>query len=78
MSFTDILTTVLTEISLRESCIYVIKDSTLLETKLSVGGQLLAFLTEQGQMIEVSKLRHELWICLKSELSPSSVESVPI
>ena len=78
MSFTDILTTVLTEISLCESCTYVIKDSTLLETKLFVGRQLLAFLTEQGRMIEVSKLRHELWVYLKSELIPGSIRSVPI
>ena len=60
MLFTDVLTAVLTEISLCEPRTCATEDTISRETKFSIGGQLLEFLTEHRGMIEASKIKDEL------------------
>lgn len=73
--FTDIISDLLTETSLYESWQRVLKSKTMLEVKLSVGGQLIALLSKKGRQAELVLIKDELWQEFRRELSPESPKS---
>ena len=76
--FADVVSDVLVETSLYESWILATRSTSTLEIKLSIGGQLLVFLTQQGRVHETSKIKDELWEIFKAELSPVSGKAGPV
>lgn len=70
--FADIAKDLFIETSLHESWLRVLQSEATLETRLSVGGQLLAFLKQKYRQLEISHITDELWEVFRSELSPES------
>ena len=73
--FTDIISDLVIETSLHESWIRVLQSEATLETRLLVGGKLLAFLSRRHRQLEVVHIRDELWGVFRKELSPESPKS---
>ncbi|MCJ1313248.1 hypothetical protein MMC25_006925 [Agyrium rufum] len=76
--FTDLISELFVESTLYESWLRVLQTKATFETRISVGGRLLALLGEKHRHLEIGLLKDELWGVFRDELSPESPKSSAI